>query len=143
MQTVTQPKALEKPMAANVAPPSRKRSASAVTNGSKAFIQGDGNSPWYRRFKDLLALHVDDLGGEPALSEAQMSLCRRAATLEVELERIEGQLSLGNAADLDAYNRHAGGLRRILESLGIERRKRDITPDFKAYVAAKTKGAQA
>ncbi|WP_244406151.1 hypothetical protein [Methylocella silvestris] len=114
-----------------------------MTNGSKAFIQGDGNSPWYRRFKDLLALHVDDLGGEPALSEAQMSLCRRAATLEVELERIEGQLSLGNAADLDAYNRHAGGLRRILESLGIERRKRDITPDFKAYVAAKTKGAQA
>jgi hypothetical protein len=103
-----------------------KRKRSAVTNGSRAFIVGDGNSPWYRRWKDLLALHVDDLGGPETLSEAQMSLCRRAATLEVELERIEGQLSLGNDADLDAYNRHAGGLRRILETLGIQRAKRVV-----------------
>jgi hypothetical protein len=72
-----------------------RRSKSAITNGSKAFIEGNGNSPWYRRWKDIVELHADDLGGQALLSEAQMSLCRRAATLEVELEHIEGQLSLG------------------------------------------------
>jgi hypothetical protein len=64
-----------------------------------------------------------------------LSLCRRAATLEVELERIEGQLSLGNDADLDAYNRHAGGLRRILETLGIKRASKTV--DLGSYFAEK------
>lgn len=127
METACTPTPIEKGPLKNVDASKRKRSS--VTNGTKAFIEGDGNSPWYRRFKDLLALHVEDLGGPELLSEAQISLCRRAATLEVELERIEGQLSLGNDADLDAYNRHAGGLRRILETLGVERVKRDVTPN--------------
>ncbi len=130
METVCQPMQSESNPLRNLDATRRKRSA--VTNGTRAFIEGDGNSPWYRRWKDLLALHVDDLGGPESLSEAQTSLCRRAATLEVELERIEGQLSLGNDADLDAYNRHAGGLRRILETLGIQRAKRDTQVSFLA-----------
>jgi hypothetical protein len=98
-----------------------------VTNGTKAFLDGDGNSPWYRRYKDLASAHAVDLGG-PAehLSEAQLSLCRRAATMEVELERIEGQLSLGKDADLDAYSRISSSLRRILESLGLQRVARQV-----------------
>ncbi|MGA2637290.1 MAG: hypothetical protein ABSF11_06135 [Methylocella sp.] len=110
--------------------PRPPRVRSAVSNGRRPFVVGDGRSPWARRHRDLIELHFDDLGGPDCLSEAQMSLCRRAATLEVELERIEGQLSLGNDADLDAYSRHAGGLRRILETLGIERRKRDVSPSL-------------
>jgi hypothetical protein len=74
---------------------------SAVTNGLRAFVLGDGNSPWARRQRDLLALHIADLGDEERLSENQLSLCRRAATLETELEMLEGQLSLGKVADLD------------------------------------------
>ena len=105
-----------------------KRIRSAVTNGNKAFIEGDGNSPWYRRFKDIVELHVSDLGGLAAgLSEAQLSLCRGAATMEVELERLEGQLSLGQEIDLDAYSRISGNLRRVLESIGLERRARPIS----------------
>ena len=100
-----------------------------MTNGTRAYVIGDGNSPWARRQRDLIALHLADLGGEERLSENQLSLCRRAATLETELEMLEGQLSLGKVADLDLYNRLSGNLRRILESLGLERRGRDITPD--------------
>jgi hypothetical protein len=109
--------------------PGSKRLRSAVTNGTRAYVIGDGNSPWARRQRDLIALHLADLGGEERLSENQLSLCRRAATLETELEMLEGQLSLGKVADLDLYNRLSGNLRRILESLGLERRGRDITPD--------------
>ena len=89
--------------------------------GSRAFVVGDGGSPWARRQRDLIALHVADLGGEEALSENQLSLCRRAATIETELEMLEGKLSMGQDADLDLYNRLSGNLRRICESLGLKR----------------------
>jgi hypothetical protein len=124
---------------ANRLRPESKRLRSAVTNGERAFVLGDGNSPWARRQRDLIALHIADLGGEERLSENQLSLCRRAATLETELEMLEGQLSLGKVADLDLYNRLSGNLRRILESLGLERRSRDVTSSLSTYLQAKAK----
>jgi hypothetical protein len=104
----------------------KKRQRSAVTNGARPFIKGDGGSPWARRMRDLTSLHIDDLGGAEAMSEAQLSLCRRAATIELELEMMEGKLSLGEAVDLDLYNRLSGNLRRILESIGIERKAKTV-----------------
>ena len=66
---------------------------SRVTNGRSMFVDGDGNSAWTRRFKDLVANHASDLGGGELLSEAQVSLIRRAATMEIKLEEMEGCLS--------------------------------------------------
>jgi hypothetical protein len=34
---------------------------SAVSNGKRLFVEGDGRSPWSRRYYDLVALHVSDL----------------------------------------------------------------------------------
>jgi hypothetical protein len=45
-----------------------------VTNGTRAYVIGDGNSPWARRQRDLIALHLADLGGEERLSENRLSL---------------------------------------------------------------------
>jgi hypothetical protein len=105
-----------------------RRIRSAVTNGSRAFVDGDGNSAWYRRRKDILELHLDDMGGRSRLSEAQISLASRASSIEVELEQMEGRLSKGQAVDLDAFTRAASHLRRILETLGVPRAQRDVTP---------------
>jgi hypothetical protein len=113
-----------------------RRIRSAVTNGTRAYVVGDGNSPWARRQRDLAAMHAEDAGGAETLSAAQLSLCQRAATIETELEFMEGQMSLGKRADLDCYGRLAGHLRRILETLGIERRAKDVTPSLEAVVAA-------
>jgi len=106
-----------------------KRPRSAVTSGRKAFIAGDPNSAWARRFHDLVQGHISDLGGRSILSEAQFALCKRAAGLECELEQMEGRMSLGEEVDLDAYGRGASHLRRILETLGLERKARDVTLD--------------
>jgi len=70
-------------------PPARR---SRVTNGA-LFVEGDANSAWSRRFRDLVAGHASDLGGMDILSDAQVSLVRRAATLELTCEQIEGRLS--------------------------------------------------
>jgi len=99
--------------------PSKQRSR--VTNGTAMFVDGDGNSAWTRRFKDLFAAHASDAGGSDLLSEAQISLIRRCATMELQLEDWEGQMSKGLDIDMDKYGRIAGHLRRYLEVLGITR----------------------
>ena len=115
-------------------------SRSAKTNGRRLFVEGDGRGPWARRWRDLEALYADDLGGAAALSEFQLGLIGTCATLRCELEKLEGRLSVGEPIDLDQFGRLAGHYRRICETLGIERRKRDVTPDLQTYLA--TKGAE-
>jgi hypothetical protein len=107
----------------------RKRPRSAVTSGRQQFITGNPNSAWARRFHDLVQGHASDLGGRLAMSEAQLALCKRAAGLECELEQMEGRMSLGEEISLDSYGRAASHLRRILETLGLERKARTVTPD--------------
>ena len=110
------------------------KARSRVTNGKRRFVDGDGRGPWARRWRDLKALYADDLGGESTLSEFQLGLVGTAATMRCELEKFEGQLSKGEDIDTDLYGRIAGHYRRICETLGIERRKRDITPTVSAYI---------
>lgn len=109
------------------AAPKSSRQRSAVSNGTKAFIEGDERGPWTRRFKDLLALHLEDLGHPEHLSEAQNSIARRCATLEVQLEQMEAQASLGNDFDMDLYQRASNTLGRLLDRLGIKRERREKT----------------
>jgi hypothetical protein len=114
--------------------PARQRSA--VTNGRRLFVVGDGNSAWSRRYRDLIAGHLSDLGGTQVLSESQISLVRRASAIECELEQMEGRLSCGESVDLDAFTRAASHLRRILETLGLERRPRNVQT-LGEYLAAR------
>ncbi|MPZ57501.1 MAG: hypothetical protein GEU91_13570 [Rhizobiales bacterium] len=118
--------------------PAQQRSA--VTNGRRLFVEGDGNSAWTRRLKDLVRLHASDLGGWDVLSEAQRQLVRRASTLELELEQMEGKLSRGDDVDLDAYGRATNTLRRTLETIGIARVPREVVPSLQQYLA--TRAAQ-
>jgi hypothetical protein len=85
------------------------------------FVQGDPNSAWSRRYHDLVVRHVGDLGGRSALSEAQLSLIRRATSIECELERLDAMLSTSQTVDLDSYGRASSHLRRLFETLGLKR----------------------
>lgn len=81
--------------------------------------------------KDLLASHVADLGGRDQISEGEFSLVRRCSLLTLELELMEARFETNEGAtvsELDCYQRVAGSLRRLHESLGLRRRPRDITP---------------
>src|SRR5215813_6447696 len=90
------------------------RIRSAVTNGRRLFVDGDGNSAWSRRYRDLVTGHISDMGGPDCLSEAQLSLIRRASAIECELEQMEGRLSMGEPVDIDVFARVTGHLRRTL-----------------------------
>lgn len=110
---------------------------SRITNGT-SFLPGhiDGRSSWIRRCKDIIALHVSDLGGEDNTSAAERSLVRRIAVLSTELERLEARFAVAGEAserDLDLYIRGSGNLRRLLQTVGISRRSKDVTLDPLEY----------
>src|SRR5262245_30505502 len=105
-------------------PPS---SRSRITNG--ALIDGDGRSAWSRRMRDLINLHLSDLGGADNVSEAEKSIVRRVATLTVELERMESVFAEACEASpeqLDLYQRVSNSMRRMLETVGLERRAKPV-----------------
>jgi hypothetical protein len=108
-------------------PAGKTRTRSQATSGRRVFVEGDGNSRWARRYRDLIAAHCQDMGGTDLLSEAQLSLIRRASAIELELEQMEGKLSMGEQVDLDVFTRSASHLRRLFETLGFERKCRDVT----------------
>jgi hypothetical protein len=108
---------------------------SAVSNGKRLHVEAPGDGAWSRRFRDLLAEIVSDLGGPDHLSEGQRQLARRCATIALECERLEGQAVAGQSIDLDLYGQMTDRLGRAFQRLGLKRVKRDITPSVEEYVA--------
>ncbi len=97
-----------------------------VANGKQLLApEGDPHSWWARRFGEILALRLDDLGGGDILSEAQVSLSKRASAMEVELERFEAALSTGAEVNMNDYATVVNSLSRVLEKLGLKREKRN------------------
>jgi hypothetical protein len=114
---------------------------SRITNGSALLPGIDGRSAWVRRCKDVIASHVSDLGGEDACSAAEHSIIRRASVMTVELERLEVRFATAGEADadeLDQYSRIASNMRRLLESVGIKRRPREVQQTLEAYLSSNT-----
>jgi hypothetical protein len=110
---------------------------SRITNG--ALIDGDGRSAWARRMRDLIVLHVGDLGGEDNVTEAEKSIVRRVATLTVELERMESMFAEAGEASPDElilYQTCTNSLRRLLESIGLQRRAKPVE-SLAQYLEAK------
>jgi hypothetical protein len=108
---------------------------SRITNGSCLLPGVDGRSPWVKRCKDVIAAHLSD---KPNASAAEFAIIRRAAVLIVELERLEKQFALAGEADpetLELYGRVASNMRRLLESVGLDRRARNITPSLADYLS--------
>src|SRR6516164_5960534 len=105
-----------------------KRPFSAVSSGRKLLLKGDVNSAWARRYRDVIASLTNDLGGRDMIGEAKAALIRDCAALEIVLEKMRGRMSEGQNVDAEAYARIAAHRRRLLETLGLERVARDVTP---------------
>ena len=114
----------------------KAKGRSRLTNGSAVFLDGvDGRGTLARRYRDILAQLVSDLGGDP--SEAQAIIARRAATLAVWCEQCEADMASGKPIDIGEFTTATNALRRLLSDLGLERRARDITPTLNEYLQAR------
>lgn len=117
------------------------RSRSSVTNGKRLFVEHRGDTAWARRFRDVLVEIISDLGGLDVLSEGQKQLARRAATLCITCERLEGKAAAGEDIDLTAYGMLTDRLGRTFARLGLKRRPRDVTPDPLVFARTYCDGA--
>ena len=99
----------------------KTKGRSAVTNGSRILDGIDGRSATARRFRDVLAEIVADLGGSDRLSEGQRQIARRCAMLAVECEKIEALGVAGEPIDLDTYGQLTDRIGRAFQRLGLKR----------------------
>jgi hypothetical protein len=86
--------------------------------------------------RSVLDSIVSDLGGEGALSTAEMILARRCAWLTTMCESLERKPAPLEPAEVSSYVLMTGHLARTLKALGLKRQPRDITPSLKDYLAA-------
>jgi hypothetical protein len=119
-----------------------KRPQSRVTSLARRGVAswldgGDKRGPVARRFRDLVALVTSDLGGPTELSEAQRQIIRRIASLAVWCESQEGRMADGDEININEFQRTSNSLRRLCESIGLQRRAKDVTPSLNEYMASK------
>src|SRR5262245_8344155 len=110
---------------------------SRITNGKELLPGVDGRSKWARRFRDLVELYTEDLGGSDELSEGKKGLIRRVATLAVQLERMESNFAEADGDvigdQLELYSRLSKSERLLRKELGLERKHKDSTPSPLEY----------
>jgi hypothetical protein len=125
-----------------------KRPLSRVTGEAARGLTGwlDGNDkrgPVARRFRDLCTEITGDLGGPAGLSESQRQIIRRIASMSVWCESEEAKMADGKEVNIDQFQRTSNSLRRLCESIGLERRSADVTETWDEYLARTArKGAQ-
>jgi hypothetical protein len=78
-----------------------------------------------RRYQRVRRQLIADRGGEP--TQAQQILADNASALAIRLEDEVAAMLDGHEVDMGALNTTVNTLRRLLETLGIERQARDIT----------------
>src|SRR5665213_3619823 len=89
--------------------------------------QLDGRTVACRRARELVSSIQADLGGSDQLSEGTRQLVRRAAVLGVFIENSEAAWLAGQEAALGDYLSAIDSQRRVLSTIGLERRARDVT----------------
>jgi hypothetical protein len=110
---------------------------SAVTNGKRLHVAKPGDGAWARRFRDVLEQIIADLSGPDGLSEGQRQLARRATTITIQCERLEGEAAAGADIDISEYSLLTSTLVRVVSRLGLKRVPRNITPSLAQYLNIK------
>ena len=96
----------------------------------------DGRTKAARLARDLIDTLEDDLGGADRLSVAERQIIQRAAVLGAMLESQEAAWIAGEPIELTVYLPAANAQRRLLETVGLQRRAKEITPDLRSYMQA-------
>jgi hypothetical protein len=128
----SKPKAKRKRKASNAVRSTRLYKANArsrLTNNTALLANVDGRTFWVRRYRDVVSLLLSDQGGEENVSQARKILASKAACLAIELERrtaVIAETGEATNAQIEVYGRTANTLRRLLQTLGLERRMKPV-----------------
>jgi hypothetical protein len=103
-----------------------------------------GQSAWNRSVRNVSAAMVQHLGGD--ITEPEQMLIRRVAVFEAEMRIMELQIAKvrfegGEPGEkfIDLYSRMVNSQRRLLETVGMKRVPKDVTPSLSDYIRATAK----
>jgi hypothetical protein len=96
----------------------------------------DGRTAAARRARELIEAIELDLGGGDRVSEGTRQLVQRAAVLGAYIENCEALWLGGQVVDLPDYLAAINAQRRVLATIGLDRRPRNVTPSVAEYVGA-------
>jgi hypothetical protein len=100
----------------------------------------DNRTAAARRARDLVADLESDLGGGDGLPVGLRELIKRAAMLGAIVEDCEVRWLERRPVDLAEYLSAVNAQRRVLATIGLDRRPRDVTPDPLAYAQQRAEG---
>jgi len=123
---------------------SLRQTRSRITNGTALLPTADLRSPWARVMRDVYRAVIQHCGSDDVVSELERMAARRIGALEAELVFMEDKFATLRAAggepdagSLDLYSRLSNTHRRHCESVGWQRRPRDVTPSLGQYLSAR------
>jgi hypothetical protein len=97
----------------------------------------DGRTNAAKAARALVSQLESDAGGGERLSAGERALIVRAAVSTAMIEHIEATWLSGGELDVGAYTALVNVQRRLLTTVGLQRRPRDVTPDLDDYVAGR------
>jgi hypothetical protein len=117
----------------------RKASArSRVSNGKDLLPGVDGRSPLARRYRDIAAALISDMGGIDRCTEARLQLLRRFSAASVMAEAMEADLVNGKPIDIAEHSLLSSTLVRLAQRIGISRMPKNVTPYLHDYLEQAT-----
>jgi len=93
----------------------------------------DGRSAAARAIRDTISAIERDLGGD--LTQAQSAIVARAAITSALLESMAAEWLATGQMDAAMWSTLSNLERRLYETLGLERRSRDVTPSLDEIAA--------
>jgi len=115
----------------------KPRSPKSIAEWDKRTTELDRRSVEFKRYDTLRIVLINDKGGEAFVTIAEAQIIDRAAFVGMQLEMMQVNALAGNEINLDAYQRASNTQRRLLESIGLERRAKDITPTLEEHLRRK------
>lgn len=101
----------------------------------------DGRTASAKRARALVQDLESDLGGSSRVSAGQRELVTRAAVIGALVQDSEARMLTGEEVDMPGYLHAVKVQRQLLDTLGLDRRIKDVTPPLRDYIAGKARTA--
>ena len=101
----------------------------------------DGRTRAAQLVRTTMADIAGDLGGPEHLTTGEQQIIKRAALTGAMLEDMGCRWLSGEPVDPALYATLSNAERRLLETVGLKRRARDVTPSLNSYLAARRQAA--
>jgi hypothetical protein len=104
----------------------------------------NGMTAWNRAVREVYGAMARHLGGEDMITTPETLLIRRIAVFEAEMRLMEAKIAADRQAKrdpdekyIDLYSRLVNAQRRLLETVGMKRVPKDVTPTLHEYLNRK------